>query len=53
MTNASLRARFTISPQNYAIASRIIAETLEAGLVKAWDPENRSKKNSKYVPYWA
>ena len=53
MTNASLRTRFSISPQNYATASRIIGETLEAGLIKPYDPENRSKKHAKYVPYWA
>jgi predicted HTH transcriptional regulator len=53
MTNASLRTRFSISTQNYAIASRIIAETLEAGFIKPYDPENRSKKHAKYVPYWA
>jgi hypothetical protein len=53
MTNATLRIRFSIEPQNYSIASRIIAEAMEAGLVKPYDPENRSKKHAKYVPYWA
>lgn len=53
MTNASLRARFSISSQNYTIASRIIGETIAAGLIKPYDPENRSKKHARYVPYWA
>ncbi len=53
MTNASLRARFSINPQNYTIASRIIGETIAAGLIKPHDPENRSKKHARYVPYWA
>jgi ATP-dependent DNA helicase RecG len=53
MTNASLRQRFSISDQNYAMASRIIADTLTAGLIKPFDPENRSKKHAKYVPFWA
>lgn len=53
MTNASLRARFSIESRNYSIASRIIGETLEASLIKPYDPENRSKKHAKYVPYWA
>ena len=53
MTNTSLRQRFAIADENYAIASRIIAETIEAGLVKRLDPESKSKKHSKYIPYWA
>lgn len=53
MTNTSLRARFSISAQNYSIASRIISETLEAGLIRLYDPTNKSKKNSRYVPFWA
>jgi ATP-dependent DNA helicase RecG len=53
MTNASLRLRFGISDANAAMASRIIAETLEAGLVKPYDPENRSRKHARYVPFWA
>lgn len=53
MTNASLRKRFSIKDENYSIASRIIAETLEAGLIKPHDPENRSRKHARYVPFWA
>lgn len=53
MTNATLRGRFGISDTNAAMASRIIAETLEAGLIKPFDPENRSRKHARYVPFWA
>jgi ATP-dependent DNA helicase RecG len=53
MTNTSLRERFAIAPENYSMASRIIAETIEAGFVKRTDPESKSKKHAKYVPYWA
>lgn len=53
LTNSSLRDRFGISVANSAIASRIIGETLDAGLIKADDPENRSRKHARYVPYWA
>lgn len=53
MTNTSLRKRFSISDRNYAIASRIIAETMSAGLIKRFDPESRSRKHAKYVPFWA
>ncbi len=53
MTNTTLRERFDIAEKNYAMASRIIADTLEAGLVKPFDPENRSRKHARYIPYWA
>lgn len=53
MTNKSLRERFKIDEQNAAIASRIIRDTLETGLIKEDDPANKSKKFVKYVPFWA
>lgn len=53
MTNASVRKRFGIEPQNYATASRIIADTIKRGLVKYSDPNNKSKKHSSYIPFWA
>jgi hypothetical protein len=33
--------------------STIIEETLKEGLIKPYDPNNKSKKHSKYVPIWA
>ncbi|HEX6042641.1 ATP-binding protein [Longimicrobium sp.] len=53
LTNSSLRDRFGIDVKNSAMASRIINETLEAGLIKADDLDNRSRKHARYVPYWA
>jgi ATP-dependent DNA helicase RecG len=53
LTNASLRKRFNIADQNAAQASRIISETLASELIKPEDPENQSRKHTKYVPYWA
>jgi predicted HTH transcriptional regulator len=53
MTNTSLRERFGIAAENYSIASRIIGETMEAQLIKRRDPESKSNKLAKYVPYWA
>ena len=52
LTNASLRKRFGISEANAALASRIIGETVEAGLIKLSDPENRSRRHARYVPFW-
>ncbi len=52
MTNQSLRERFGIAEQNYPMASRIIADALSAGLIKDFDPDSKSKKYAKYVPFW-
>ncbi len=52
MSNSSLRERFGIEPQNSAIASRIIKETLEADRIRPYD-ETTSRKYMKYVPFWA
>lgn len=53
MTNTSLRKRFSIEDKNYSVASRIIADTINAGLVKPYDLESTSRKHAKYVPFWA
>jgi ATP-dependent DNA helicase RecG len=52
-TNQSVRNRFNISEKNYPMASRIIQETISAGLIKYSDPEIKSKKHVTYIPYWA
>lgn len=53
MTNQSLRERFKIDDRNSAIVSRIISETLSENLIKSSDPDAKSKKYAKYIPYWA
>ncbi|AMO20305.1 RNA-binding domain-containing protein [Flavobacterium columnare] len=53
MTNQSLRERFQIEDQNAATVSRIIKDTFLAGLIKEDDPENKSRKHTKYIPFWA
>lgn len=53
MTNESLRKRFAIDDKNYSMASRIIADTIAENLIKPYDPENKSKKHAKYVPFWS
>ncbi|MEO5563443.1 MAG: ATP-binding protein, partial [Chitinophagaceae bacterium] len=50
--NQSVRVRFSISEKNYPMASRIISDTINAGLIKISEG-NISKKHAKYVPYWA
>ena len=53
MSNQSLRERFSIDDKNAAIASRIIKDTFEAGMIKEDDPDNKSRKHRSYVPFWA
>jgi ATP-dependent DNA helicase RecG len=53
MTNATLRKRFSIEEKNYAIASRIIQDPIQAEFIRAHDPESASKKYASYVPFWA
>jgi predicted HTH transcriptional regulator len=53
MTNATLRKRLGIEEQNYALASRVIADAIAEGLTKPRDPSNLSKKHASYVPFWA
>ena len=52
MTNKSLRERLAISSSNYPAASRIIKNTLDAGLIKHLSRNSRGP-NKGYVPYWA
>ena len=52
MTNQTLRERFKIEEANTAIASKIIKDTLEAKLIKDDDPDSRSRKYAKYIPFW-
>jgi ATP-dependent DNA helicase RecG len=53
MTNTTLRERFRIDEDNYPVASRIIRDTVNSGLVKLEDPTSKSKKHARYVPFWA
>lgn len=52
MTNQSLRGRFNLGDKSYTTASRIISDTIEAGLVKDYDKAGKSKKFAKYIPFW-
>jgi predicted HTH transcriptional regulator len=53
MTNTTLRKRFSIEEKNYAVASRIIQDTIQEKLIRAYDPDSASKKYASYVPFWA
>jgi len=51
MTNETLRKRLNIAQENYSIASRIIADTINERLVKLEDT-SRSRKYAQYIPVW-
>lgn len=51
MNNKSLRERFAIEEKNSAMASRIIKDTVKAGLIKPYDPDAGTKA-MRYVPHW-
>lgn len=53
VNNQSIRKRFNINKNNVSFASKIIADTIDAGFIKPSDPDNISKKFASYVPYWA
>lgn len=50
-TNTSVRERFGIAPQNIAIASRLIREAIEDGVIVAYDP-SAAPKLMRYMPSW-
>ena len=53
MTNSSLRKRLGIKDSNYPIASKILKDAVELGLVKSRIEKAASKKDASYVPFWA
>ena len=52
ISNRSVRERFELNDHQSAVASRIIADTIEAGLLKLADADITSKKFATYIPYY-
>ena len=52
VTNTSIRQRFGIEVRNSAKASRLIAESVEQGVIAPDDPTS-APKLMRYVPWWA
>ena len=52
LNNQSVRERFNLNKNESSLASRIISDTLEAGLIKIADASIKSKKYATYVPYY-
>ena len=53
MSNQSFRERMGIEEENAAMVSRIIKDTVNSGFIKGSNPDSKSKKHAKYIPYWA
>jgi predicted HTH transcriptional regulator len=53
LTNASLRERLSIEASSYQLSSKIIADALDAQMIKPLDPDNRSRRTASYIPFWA
>ncbi len=52
MTNTTVRERFGIAQKNASIASRLLNEAVNAGLIVMSDPDVGTRIRS-YLPYWA
>lgn len=52
LTNSSVRKRFGIDVRNSAVASRLIKEALDEGVILAYDP-SAAPRLMKYIPSWA
>ena len=50
--NQSVRERFSLNTKQSAMASRILADTLESGLIKVENPETESKRYTSYIPFY-
>lgn len=53
MSNQSLRKRFGLADERAETVSRVLRDTIQAGLIKLEDPGSGSKKYARYLPYWA
>lgn len=53
MSNETLRQRFSLSSKEYTVASRIIADALNAQVIRPYDPSSKSRRHARYVPIWA
>ena len=51
MSNATLRERFSLAPEEYQAVSAVIAESIKLGRIAPGDPDQG--KRTRYIPYWA
>jgi hypothetical protein len=53
MTNKSLRERLKMPEKQRSMVSNLIQEALLLKKIKPANPENKSRKFTEYVPFWA
>jgi predicted HTH transcriptional regulator len=53
MTNTTLRERFGLPESKSAIASQMIAATIDSGQIKPDERVGASKRLARYLPFWA
>ena len=52
INNTSLRERFGLEQKSTPAISRLIRDSVAAGLIRQYDPDT-APRHMKYVPYWA
>jgi ATP-dependent DNA helicase RecG len=52
VTNTTIRERFGIEEQNRAMASRLLKDAVDAGVIVQRDPDG-APKHRQYLPWWA
>lgn len=52
INNQSVRERFSLNTKQSAMASRILSDTMESGLIKMENPETESKRYTSYIPFY-
>ncbi|TWI05728.1 ATP-binding protein [Aerolutibacter ruishenii] len=53
MTNKTLRERLKMPDKHRSMVSVILQQAAEESLIKPANPDNKSKKFTEYVPFWA
>ncbi|HEX5399269.1 MAG TPA: ATP-binding protein [Verrucomicrobiae bacterium] len=53
MTNKSLRERLKMPEKQRSMVSNLIQEAISLNRIKPANPDNKSKKFTEYVPFWA
>lgn len=52
INNQIIRERFNLNKNQTVMASRILTDTLECGLIKMKGPDTESKRYASYIPYY-
>jgi len=50
--NETVRTRFGLSEKQMSSATKIINDTIDAGLIRPADPLSHARKFASYVPFW-